>query len=257
MTTTSRLQVIVAHPDDETFGCGSLLLYAAARGLHTVVTCLTRGESGEVAAGVAAPDGVGALREAELRAAATTLGVAEVEVLGLADSGMSGEPAPDSLCGVPADELAATVAASLARHRPDVVVTLDGGDGHRDHLRLRHVLEDLLADTATALYLHCLPRSLMQEWVRHHAGEDHAAAYTGHVEIGTPDEQLTTIIDTAEFLAVREAAIALHRSQRSPFDGLPDDLRRRFLGREHLVRLRPAWDGTRPETDLSVPAPSA
>src|SRR5690242_4937705 len=60
-----RLQVVVAHPDDETFGCGSLLLHAAAKGATTSVVCATRGEAGEGAA-----DDLGAVRERELREAA-------------------------------------------------------------------------------------------------------------------------------------------------------------------------------------------
>ena len=38
--------VTVAHPDDETFGCGSLLLHAAAAGAQTCVVWATRGEAG-------------------------------------------------------------------------------------------------------------------------------------------------------------------------------------------------------------------
>ena len=41
-----RLQVVVAHPDDETFGCGSMLLHAAGSGAETAVVCATRGEEG-------------------------------------------------------------------------------------------------------------------------------------------------------------------------------------------------------------------
>ena len=78
---TTRLHLVVAHPDDETFGCGSLLLHAAAAGVETVVTCATRGEAGEPPAGSAlGPAELGRVREQELRSAASVLGVRTVEV---------------------------------------------------------------------------------------------------------------------------------------------------------------------------------
>ena len=46
-----RLMVVVAHPDDETFGTGSVLLHAAAAGMETTVVCATRGEAGEITPG--------------------------------------------------------------------------------------------------------------------------------------------------------------------------------------------------------------
>ena len=45
-------------------------------------------------------------------------------------------------------------------------------------------------------------------------------------DLGRPDDELVAI-DTAAVLAVRERAIACHRSQASPFDGLSAELRRR------------------------------
>ena len=61
---------------------------------------------------------------------------------------------------------------------------------------------------------------------------------------------MTTEIDTRRFLGQRVAAMAEHRSQRSPFEGLPPALFEAFLTREHLIRVRPAWPGGPLETDL-------
>lgn len=87
----TRLLVAVAHPDDETFGCGGLLLHAAAAGTDTYVVCATRGEAGEGGTG---DEPLGVVRERELHRAAAVLGVREVTLLAHRDSGMSGEPQP-------------------------------------------------------------------------------------------------------------------------------------------------------------------
>lgn len=245
------LLVVVAHPDDETFGCGSLLLHAADRNIRTVVVCATRGEAGEVSADVSVPpDGLGALREAELREAAKTLGVAEVEVLDHLDSGMEGDPSPGSLCATEPIDLAAELTDVIERHQPDVVVTLAGDDGHRDHSHLRLALEQATSPTGTPLYAQCLPRSLMHEWVLDRAADQRSTAYVDLPDIGTPDADITTVIDTDALYPQRLQAIARHRSQHSPYDDLPEELRRRFLGAEHLIRLSPPWSGGPTESDL-------
>ena len=171
--TRPQVLVVVAHPDDETFGCGSLLLHAAASGARTSVVCATRGEAGNVAPGVRVPTtGVAGLREAELRAAGRALGVSDVELLDFTDSGMDGAAADDTLCGAPYPSVVEAVRQAVERHDPDVVVTLDGSDGHRDHARIRDAWSvDAVASMEVRLYLQGLPRSLMHEWVRHNAGE--------------------------------------------------------------------------------------
>ncbi len=244
----TRLQLVVAHPDDETFGCGSLLLHAAAAGVATSVVCATRGEAGE---GDAAD--LGAVRERELRDAARLLGVGRVDVLGFADSGMSGDTGDATLAGAPFEQVVAAVRAAVDAVRPDVLVTLDASDGHRDHVRIRDASVEAAATAGVPrVYLACLPRSLMRRWAAHmqavrpdmpHLDADVAA-------LGTPDEQITTVIDAARHLPVRERAIALHASQTSPFEGLPADLRRAFLADVHLRRVMPVWAGGEPETSL-------
>ena len=95
--TTDRLLVVVAHPDDETFGCGSLLAHAAASGVPAVVACATRGEAGSPTPGRGLDDAdMAEVREAELREAAELVGVGRVELFDWIDSGMDGEPVPGS-----------------------------------------------------------------------------------------------------------------------------------------------------------------
>jgi LmbE family N-acetylglucosaminyl deacetylase len=230
-----RLLVVVAHPDDESFGCGSVLARASAAGDDTAVLCATRGEAGE--SRVQADD-LATLREAELRAAAVVLGVGVVHLLDHTDSGMTGEPAPGTLAAAEPSLVAGEVRTVVEGFRPDVVVTLDASDGHRDHVIVRDATLSAV-DTANhrpaATYLWCLARSSMARWARHAAG-DRADAYAG--ELGTPDEEITTLIDVSSHLATRWTAIRAHASQASPYDDLPEDLQHEFLATDRLRLVR-------------------
>ena len=239
------MQVVVAHPDDETFGCGSLLLHAAAAGAVTAVCCATRGEAGEPPeGGLPGAAELGALREAELHAAAALLCVTQVDLLDFTDSGMNGPEPAGSLCAVPFDAVVAAVTERVLAFRPDVLVTLDASDGHRDHSRIRYAaLAAAQAAGVPAVYLHCLPRSLMRAWADHMRANrpelEHLAADVA--ALGTPDAEVTTVLDTREHLAARRRAIAAHASQVSPFEGLPADLQEAFLSADHLRRVVPPW----------------
>jgi LmbE family N-acetylglucosaminyl deacetylase len=232
-----RVQVVVAHPDDETFGCGSLLLHAAAAGAVTGVACATRGEAGEAAEGVdVPPDGLAAVREAELHEAAELMGVSDVRLLGFLDSDMGGDPAPGTLCGAPFDDVVTAVQEAVDRFGADVLVTLDGTD-HRDHARIRDAATVVARSRGLPLFVQAIPRSLLQRWVDHQRQANPASVYLDIVDIGTPDDELTHVFDTAEHYDARWTAMRAHRSQTGPFAGLPDDLARAFLTREYLVEV--------------------
>lgn len=233
-----RLLVVVAHPDDETFGCGSLLLHAAGEGWDTTVVCATRGEVGEPSPGTDLGDrSLGEVREQELRAAADVLRVARVALLDFVDSGMEGDPAPGTLCAADPADVTAAVRALAAEVDPDAIVSLDGADGHRDHARVRDASVAVAAERGVPAYLQALPRSLMTRWAAHMTeARPELEVYLKNAELGTPDEQVAVVLETDAHLEARERAIALHASQTSPFEGLPADLRRDFLTREHLVR---------------------
>lgn len=116
-----RLLVVVAHPDDESFG-GSVLAHAAANRFVTAVVCATRGEAGESRIET---DDLAALRESELRVAAGILGVGQVDHIAISDATLTAVDAS-------AHPVAATYFVCLARSSmtrwADHMRTTGGGD---------------------------------------------------------------------------------------------------------------------------------
>jgi LmbE family N-acetylglucosaminyl deacetylase len=120
------LAAVLAHPDDESFGCAGALALAHDRGATTRLLVVTRGESGSPDGG---PDpAVGDLREAELICAARAIGLDEVSLLdGYPDGGVADQPF---------DQLVDEISAWLAHRRPAAVITFGphGITGHPDHV---------------------------------------------------------------------------------------------------------------------------
>lgn len=161
--------LVHAHPDDETLATGALIVDLVDRGVEVHVVTATRGERGELMAGVADVEPGSArfvaLREAELDRALGALGVTHHAWLGMPpardgahptrrdyrDSGMRwladgvAGPAADadaeSLTAAPLSEVAADLGAYVGATLPDLLVSYDagGGYGHPDHVRMHEV----------------------------------------------------------------------------------------------------------------------
>ncbi|HET6877551.1 MAG TPA: PIG-L deacetylase family protein [Jatrophihabitans sp.] len=251
---TTRVLVTVAHPDDETFGTGSVIAAAVERGAEVTVCCATRGEAGE-APGLDPGCDLGAVREAELRAAGEVLGVSRCLVLGYGDSGMTGEPQPGSLAAAPFPDVVSDVRQVLRDVEPHVVVTLDPdhGDGHRDHERIGRATIEACRELADVrLYIWAVDQALMARWF---AALADVRPNSTHLELdleapGRPGHHITTVLDVAHLRSTRERAMAMHRSQTSPYAGMPEDLRAAFLETDRLVRLQPPWPGGQLERTL-------
>ncbi len=136
------LLVCYAHPDDESFGIGSLIAKYVAEGVEVSLICATNGDAGTVS-----PErlngykSIAELRLAELDCAAQVLGFKEIIKFGYRDSGMMGSPDnqhPDCLWRAPLDEVTARIVEVMRRICPQVVITFDpyGGYGHPDHIKM-------------------------------------------------------------------------------------------------------------------------
>lgn len=136
-----RLLAVLAHPDDEAYGCAGALARAGADpDAAAVLLCLTRGEASSMgpARGLT-PDAVGALREQRLVEVAAHLDLAGLIVPGLPDG---------RLDRLPLAEVDAPVRAVIEALDPQVVITADarGVNGHRDHIATHWAVRRALAD---------------------------------------------------------------------------------------------------------------
>ncbi|HUH16921.1 MAG TPA: PIG-L family deacetylase [Methylomirabilota bacterium] len=120
------LAAVLAHPDDESFGCAGALALAHDAGATTRLLVVTRGEAGT---SDGSPDAAaGDQREAELICAARKIGLDEVSLLdGYPDGGVADQPF---------ETLVDEIAAWLADRRPAAVITFGphGVTGHPDHV---------------------------------------------------------------------------------------------------------------------------
>jgi N-acetyl-1-D-myo-inositol-2-amino-2-deoxy-alpha-D-glucopyranoside deacetylase len=168
-----------AHPDDESLSTGALLAALVADGTRVVLVTATRGEEGEIVPGAvdaADPRPLEEIREAEIAAATSALGIAARHWLGTApalardasprryrDSGMrwvrEGLAGPSDTAGAdsfslrPLEEAVEDLIALLETVRPDVVLGYDdeGTYGHPDHVRAHHVVAAACARTGIPL----------------------------------------------------------------------------------------------------------
>ena len=117
--------VVVAHPDDESFGLGAVIDRFVRDGSAVSVLCFTHGEASTLH-GVAGD--LRAVRAGELAAAARALGIENVRLLDYPD-GRLDETAVESLV--------ADVVAMVAETHSDGLLVFDpsGITGHPDHMR--------------------------------------------------------------------------------------------------------------------------
>jgi LmbE family N-acetylglucosaminyl deacetylase len=252
---------IFAHPDDESFGLAGMLARATMTGHPAAIVCATRGEAGEIAAGVdATPETLGQVRERELRAACAAVGVTDVSFLEYIDGHLA-EADPDEAVG--------RIVYQLRRFRPAVVVTFasNGGYGHPDHVAIHHftlaairaaadpacypeqVAAGLQPHRVRKVYYNGFPRERMLAMVQEarKQGNDFIpggnAATIPLEEMGTPMAEITTWIrlNDAEFEAKRRSMLA-HASQLpadGPFAQATSEQMREFAGTETLVLVPP------------------
>ncbi|MEV7437228.1 PIG-L family deacetylase [Streptomyces griseoviridis] len=265
------LMAVHAHPDDEATGTGGILARYAAEGIRTVLVTCTDGGCGDGPGGVKPgeaghdPAAVAVMRRQELEASCAVLKISDLETLDYADSGMMGwasNDAPGSFWRTPVEEAAARLADLMLRYRPDVVVTYDenGFYGHPDHIQAHRITMAALEKVASTpkVYWTTMPHSQMRRFgeAMREFNEDmpemDPAEAAALAEIGLPDDEVTTWVDTTPFSGQKFDALAAHASQGENIFFLKMGKERfaEFMGVETFVRVRDTTGADVPETDL-------
>ena len=198
-------------------------------------------------------------------------GVKDVRFLNYRDSGMAGSDDnqhPNALMQAPPDEVIGRLVEVMREIRPRVVITHDptGGYGHPDHVTVyRRVTEAfrLAADSGAypgqlakgrqpwnpeLLYYVCFPRSFfrrMWQYLRE-AGIRPPFASQEVEALGTPDEEVTTVLDVEPFVATKIASLNCHRTQidpQGPFNKLPTHRLHDMMRKEYFTLALPSDAG--------------
>ncbi len=222
-----------AHPDDEALLDAGTLARAAQAGHRVVLVLATRGDAGDVGAGVlAADEGLAQRRSAEAEASAAAIGVARVVFLDYLDSGHS--PTSDgtwpagTFCAAPVDEAAAALAAVLAEEDAALLIADDrnGGYGHPDHLQVHRVAWAAAQLANIPLLQATIDREFLSGGIELAKGMGFEVP-EGFVPADlstwyTPNAEITHTVDVSSVLDTRKASMNAHATQAT---GAPDTVR--------------------------------
>jgi len=265
-----RLLAVLAHPDDESLGLGGTLAKYAVQGTNVFLLTATRGESGRYRGfrrgdpEHPGPAELARIREAELRAAASTLGVREVTLLDYRDS-LLDEARPW--------EAVTAIAKHIRRVRPHVVLTFgpDGAYGHPDHIAISQFTTAAIvaaahsavpAEGAQSLPPHAVAKLYYIAWPES-AWKAYQAVFRKlvvHVDgverqaVPWPNWAITTEIDTRSWWPTVWRAISCHESQITAYEQLKHlsaDDHEALWGQQSFYRVFSTVNGGRGrETDL-------
>jgi LmbE family N-acetylglucosaminyl deacetylase len=257
-----KLLAVFPHPDDETLAMGSTLARYAAEGVETCLICATRGERGWYEKNGPNPglQGVGQIREAELRCAAEHLGLQEVHFLDYIDGDLDrAQP----------QEIIRRLTVHIRRIRPQVAVTFppDGVYGHPDHIAISQFIAAALVSAADPGFEDSLPVHRVSKFYylvdslevveilkQSFGGISMEIDGVVRKHVGWQDWQITTRLDNTQFMEKVRDAIHCHKSQLAGFGDMADwslDKLSRVFGTGMFYRAYSFVNGGRArETDL-------
>jgi N-acetyl-1-D-myo-inositol-2-amino-2-deoxy-alpha-D-glucopyranoside deacetylase len=281
MSSSKRMLLAFAHPDDESFGMGGSISKYVAEGADVSLICTTNGDVGTIPEHMQGQyNSVAELRLAELNCASKKLGFKHVFTFGYRDSGMMGsETSNDPACSWQVwnnnpEEMIFRVVKVIREIKPQVVVTFNryGAYGHPDHIAIQRATveafhragdpnyetDGLPAYAPQKLYYNNIDKLMVQMgiWTTRLRGKDPRKLGVNHdidlVEILAHVEPSHAKVNISDYLDAWQEANACHASQGGGKNGfIPSWLRRLMGEHQKFTRVYPQPSHHRiDETDL-------
>ena len=274
MINNKVLLVVLAHPDDESFGMGGTLAYYAAQGIEVHLVCATKGEAGEVSPEkMVGYNSIAELRVSELMCAADYLGIKQVYFLDYRDSGMSGSidnQHPQSLVSQSQEDVSRKIVGYIRKLQPNVVITFDpiGGYRHPDHIAIHNAtvkafhqsgddnykIDGFGSYQPEKLYFHTFPRGFLRIVVNllKLFGKDPGKfGRNGDIDLESfayENFQINAVINIRKFRKQKEKAGSCHASQGGGRmgGGVLNIFLRLFNNRETFMQVYPLINSKKP-----------
>jgi LmbE family N-acetylglucosaminyl deacetylase len=209
--TPRRVLAVMAHPDDIEFMAGAVLARWARDGAEVYFLLLTDGDSGSRDPAMTR-EALVALRHAEQRKAAATIGAVDVRFLGYPDGRL-----------LPSIEVRLAIARAIRQVRPDAVITSDPrfyySDDYINHPDHRAAGEATLAAVMPLANTRLAAPELLAEGLEPHDVHE--------VYLAAADQANCWIPVSEEDAAVQIEALRAHASQVGDWDFAP--MVRQFL----------------------------
>lgn len=249
-----KMLLVLAHPDDESFAIGGTVAKYVQAGWQVDLVCATKGESGERGPYDETMD-LGLLREKELKAAASELGISTIIHLGYHDG---------TLSALHPGELEEVVYQQIVSFHPELVITYepDGISNHPDHIKLSlavtfafHKYAKYLLDEKPfgsrdpkryllrhddpegehlepKLYYACMPESIAEYLKKKHVIFEESF---GKPWRGVPDKNVSTVIDISKFTAKKIKALQKHVTQQADVERFLSIPNQPLTVQEHFI----------------------
>lgn len=146
---TSRILVVMPHPDDEAIFCGGLIHKLTTEHISVRIITMTLGEQSTLRWGLKAGEKLATVRKKELLRALRILGVTDSQIYRYADGTLEKLEKP----------IQKTVCTNIRSFHPTHVVTLepDGIYGHPDHVALSAYVTGVVHKPVQLLYVTVSP----------------------------------------------------------------------------------------------------